>query len=73
MYYDDHQPPHFHAIYGGAEAQIAIDPIYILRGDLPDRAVSMIIEWAALHQRELSDNWQRMRSNQQPQKVKPLQ
>ena len=27
MYYDDHEPPHFHAIYGGDEAQIGIDPI----------------------------------------------
>jgi len=27
MYYDDHPPPHFHAIYGEYEAKIAIAPL----------------------------------------------
>jgi hypothetical protein len=44
MYYDDHPPPHFHAIYGGQEAQVGIDPIVILQGNLPRRAVSMVVE-----------------------------
>lgn len=73
MYFDDHPPPHFHAIYGSAEAQVAIDPIFILEGDLPRRAVSMVIEWAALHQRELMENWQRLRENQAAQKIPPLE
>ena len=38
MYFDDHDPPHFHAIYGDDEAQIGIDPIKLLRGELPARA-----------------------------------
>ena len=25
MHYADHQPPHFHALYGGDEVEIAID------------------------------------------------
>jgi hypothetical protein len=73
MYYDDHDPPHFHAIYGDSEAQIAIDPIHILNGNLPNRATSLVIEWAALHQRELFDNWQRIHTSQLPQKIEPLQ
>jgi len=36
MYFDDHNPPHFHAIYCGDEAQIGIEPIEILNGSLPD-------------------------------------
>ena len=35
MYFDDHSPPHFHAIYGGQEAQVGINPITVLRGGLP--------------------------------------
>ena len=27
MYFDDHNPPHFHAIYGEAEAELGIEPI----------------------------------------------
>jgi hypothetical protein len=32
MYYDDHAPPHFHAIYGSEKAEICIDPIGVLKG-----------------------------------------
>ena len=35
MYFDDHQPPHFHAIYGNRELQVGINPIAILQGKLP--------------------------------------
>jgi hypothetical protein len=49
MYYDEHAPPHLHAIYGNYEAQIGINPIEVLEGRLPRRAVSMVIEWTALH------------------------
>ena len=51
MYFDDHNPPHFHAFYGEDEAQIGLDPIALLNGTLPNRAVSMVFEWATLHQR----------------------
>ncbi len=53
MYFDDHGPPHFHAIYGHHEAQVGIESIAMLAGALPGRAASMDFEWAALHQREL--------------------
>lgn len=72
MYFDDHQPPHFHAIYGEDEAQIGIDPIVELRGQLPRRAESMVIEWAALNQRQLMENWDRLRKDRSAQKIKPL-
>jgi hypothetical protein len=73
MYYDDHPPPHFHAIYAGKEAQVGIDPIVILESDLPRRASSMVIEWAALHQHELLENWERVRDNQPTLKIEPLE
>ncbi len=72
MYFDDHPPPHFHAIYGREQIQISISPITILRGSLPRRAESMVFEWAALHQQELMDNWDRLNNDQSPQKIEPL-
>ncbi len=72
MYFDEHEPPHFHAIYGDDEAQVGIDPIHVLRGELSSRAVSMVVEWAALHQRELMDNWRRLRADQPTRKIQPL-
>jgi hypothetical protein len=73
MYYDDHPPPHFHALYGEAEAQIGIDPIVVLQGNLPRRAMSMAIEWSALHQRELLENWERTQDNRPVQRIEPLE
>jgi len=72
MYFDDHPPPHFHAIYGQDQIQVSINPITILRGSLPRRAESMVFEWAALHQQELMDNWNRLNNDQSPEKIKPL-
>jgi hypothetical protein len=72
MYFDDHDPPHFHARYGGTEAEVGIEPIHLLHSDLPRRAASMVIEWAALHQRELIENWDRLHSSQAPRRVAPL-
>ena len=72
MYFDEHLPPHFHALYNGEEAQIGIDPILVLNGQLPARAVSLVIEWAALHQRVLLDDWNLARQDQKPRKIQPL-
>jgi len=73
MYFDEHLPPHFHAIYAGREVQIGIDPIQVLEGKLSRRAVSMVIEWAALHQRELMTNWERLRRDQSVVEIEPLE
>lgn len=73
MYFDEHAPPHFHAIYGDAEGQVGINPIQVLAGDLPNRVVSLVVEWTALHQHELKEDWERLRADQPPQKIAPLQ
>lgn len=73
MYFDDHPPPHFHAIYGKHEAQIGINPIDVLRGSMPRRAESMVIEWSATHQQELMQNWNRLQNDQPAQRIEPLE
>ena len=73
MYFDEHDPPHFHAVYAGRELQVGIDPIVPLQGKLPNRAESMVIERAALHQQELMRNWDRLRNAQLVGKVDPLE
>jgi hypothetical protein len=73
MYFDDHNPPHIHAIYGGNEAQVGIEPIAILNGALPNRAASMVFEWVAIHQRELMQNWQRLCNARPAERIRPLE
>jgi len=72
MYFDDHNPPHFHAICGDAEAEVGLDPVTLLRGRFPRRALGMVMEWAAVHQRELLDNWELLRHDRAPRRIAPL-
>ena len=73
MYWRDHNPPHFHAVYGDADAAISIDDLRILRGALPPRVLGLVIEWAGLHQEELAELWRRAQKLEPPGKIEPLQ
>jgi hypothetical protein len=72
MYYQDHNPPHFHARYSGAQAVIKIDDFTVLEGFLPPRALGLVVEWAARHKAELSENWESTLNNQPLRKIAPL-
>lgn len=73
MYYNDHAPPHFHARYGEHEALLRIDPLGILKGYLPPKALSLVIEWAMIHQQELMKDWKLAESLQKLEKIAPLE
>jgi hypothetical protein len=73
MFYNDHVPPHFHALYGEHELLVSISPIAIFQGQAPSRVRSMVLEWAALHQQELLENWNRCRRAEPPTPVEPLE
>lgn len=72
MFYRDHAPPHFHAVYAEYEAIVGIDPIRVLEGHLPRRVQSMVFEWAAMHQEELRENWELARAGQPLRRIPPL-
>jgi len=72
IYYNDHQPPHFHAVYGEYEALIAIETLTIFAGYLPPRAFGLVIEWAILHQEELKKDWMQAMHHQKLDKIEPL-
>lgn len=72
MYFDDHPPAHFHAEYAGNEAIVSIDTLAVIAGDLPPRAQGLVTEWAALHQTELREAWQRARNLESVGKIAPL-
>ena len=72
MYYDDHLPPHFHAIYGEHEGLVGIEPLALIEGRLPPRAMGLVTEWAAQHQEELRESWRRAKNLESPGKIEPL-
>jgi hypothetical protein len=69
MYYDDHEPPHFHARYGRAKAIIRISDGETIAGELPPTARRMVHAWALARSAELQDNWRRARAHQPLEKV----
>jgi hypothetical protein len=73
MYFKDHPPPHFHAIYAEYEAEVGINPIQILDGSLPKRVQSLVFEWAAIHQAELQKNWEWARARNPLERIPPLE
>ena len=58
MYYDDHNPPHFHVIYGEYLAEIDIRTGEMLVGDLPRRALKMVEEWTSQNRDALLKIWE---------------
>ena len=73
MYYNDHPPPHFHARYNEQKAIIDIETLSILEGKLSPRILGLVVEWAALHQTELMQNWQLARLQRPLEPIAPLE
>jgi hypothetical protein len=72
MYYRDHGPAHFHAIYGDFEATVNIVTGQ-LNGELPKRALAHVQEWRLLHQSELLEAWALAQAQRSLPKIDPLE
>jgi hypothetical protein len=57
LYFGDHPPPHFHAVYAECVGLFDIETLEMVEGDLPARARRLVVEWASLHREELTDMW----------------
>src|SRR6266436_1666781 len=68
MFYGDHSPPHFHALYQVEEVQGNIDTLTVITGRMPRRALGLVLEWGALHRDELRRAWSAASRNQEPDK-----
>ena len=73
MFYNEHNPPHFHARYGEFVAEFDIQTLGIINGGLPKRAKALVLEWAEEHRSELLENWELARKMQEINKLKPLE
>ena len=72
MFYRDHTPPHFHAVYGEYEVTIDIET-GIVHGDFPKRALRAVLEWLDLHKEELLEDWRLAEERRPLQKIAPLE
>ncbi|MGI8883890.1 MAG: DUF4160 domain-containing protein [Pyrinomonadaceae bacterium] len=68
LFFGDHPPPHFHAVYGEYNGLFDIQTLEMFEGDLPARAKKLVLEWAELNRTELLEMW----NNQEFRKLPPL-
>lgn len=73
MFFNDHAPPHFHALYAEYEVIINIKTLAVMRGKMPQRALVLVLEWAQLNRDALLTDWELCEKNQMPKKIPPLQ
>ena len=57
MYFDEHNPPHFHVRYNEYRASIGINDLNVIVGKLPAKVRGLVEEWAELHASELLKMW----------------
>jgi len=63
MFFNDHDPPHFHVRYQGFRARILISNGEAIDGRLPPTVAGVRREWTALRREALMRNWQAARSD----------
>ncbi len=68
LFFGDHPPPHFHAVYGETIGLFDIDTVEMIEGDLPGRAQKLVVEWATINKIELKRMWE----TQEFRKLPPL-
>lgn len=52
MFFNEHNPPHFHAEYNVYKASIDINSFRVIEGKLPRKVLGLVVEWAENHQNE---------------------
>lgn len=73
MYYNDHTPAHFHAMYGEYDAIIAIENGELIAGRLPPRVLGLVQEWREYHRAELAEDWKLARERKALKRIDPLE
>ena len=72
MYPRDHNPPHFHAIYGEFSAVVLVATGEIISGGLPRRAERLVSEWLRVHTNEIYQAWLNLQSGKSVDAIEPL-
>lgn len=72
MYWDEYNPPHFHAEYGEFKAIISIRESVVIKGALPVKQLKLVLAWCEIHNEELLKNWDSAEKNGEISKIDPL-
>jgi len=72
VFYNEHNPPHFHAEYAGYRAIITIKD-RVVKGEMPNRALKLIFEWLDMYEKQLLENWELSSQGLPLKSIKPLE
>ena len=72
MYFEDHEPPHFHAEHQGDHATFSFDGNLLAGGIRSGAARRRIAAWALVHRSDLEANWRRIRAGRPLERIPPL-
>ena len=72
IFYKDHTPPHFHAKYSDKAGMFSVENLKMIEGNLPQRIISLVQEWATMHKKELKDDWDLAQKAKPLKKIEPL-
>jgi len=72
MFYNDHEPPHFHAEYQGQRATFDAKGKMLVGSIQSKTALRLIKQWANQHETEIGANWRRMKAGKPLETIEPL-
>ena len=73
MFFDEHDPPHFHAEYHGNKAVFDFNG-NIMKGDLNSKtATKLVREWIDLRIDDLKEDWRLAKAGKEVKKIAPLE
>ena len=72
VYYRDHAPPHFHAVYGEFRTAVSIRGGDV-DGAFPRRALAVVQKWRILHLEELLAAWELAQAGVPPPRIEPYE
>jgi hypothetical protein len=73
MFYQEHEPLHFHAEHQGQQAKCNFDGEIIAGYLRSATARALIRRWAGSHRRELEANWEKMKAGRALDRIEPLE
>ncbi|WP_317192479.1 DUF4160 domain-containing protein [Cyclobacterium marinum] len=71
MYFNEHNPPHFHVEYQDYEGIVNIETGE-LTGKMSRRALGLVYDWLDQYKEALLENWNRIEERKPLKRIKPL-
>jgi hypothetical protein len=69
FHFNDHPPPHFHAIIAEHRAMIDIETLEIVKGSIPRAKYRQIRSWAQSRREKLLKAWLECQSGETPEPI----